>query len=88
MLRFIGQPFSEMKEMAGRLGIDIEEGENGECIFLIEDPNEGIDLKFTAEELIAIQLSNIKSIILNRCDQVDFSKVMMTIPSSFNDKQI
>ena len=33
LLRFIGQPFSEMEEMAERLGIDIEEGENGECIF-------------------------------------------------------
>ena len=86
--RFVGKTYEEMEEMAEKLGLTIEGGEDDECIFVIPDPDGGEeDLKFTAQELVAIELRYIKDIILERCANADFSKVVMTIPSSFNPKQ-
>ena len=85
--RFIGKEFSEMEETAERLGMMIEEGENGECIFIVPDPESEEDLRFTAEELVAIELRHIKEIICERCKDADFSKVVMTVPSSFQEQQ-
>ena len=88
--RFIGKPYSnDLEEMAETLGMNIEEGENGECIFVITDPeNDKEELRFTAEELVAIQLRHIKEIILKRCPNADFNKVVMSVPSAFEREQI
>ena len=87
--RFIGKDFIDMEEMAEKLGMNIEEGKNKECIFVIPDPeNEEEELRFTAEELVAIQLRHIKEIILQRCEKADFNKVVMTVPSSYTQKQV
>ena len=86
--RFVGKKFIDIEETANKLGMNIDEGENGECIFIIPDPETEEDLRFTAEELVAIQLRHIKEIILERCSNADFSRVVMSVPSSFNDNQI
>ena len=84
--RFIGEEYSdELAEMAEKLGMNIECGDNGECVFVINDENdEENELRFTAEELVSIQLKYIKDIILKRCSNANFSRVVMTVPSSFN----
>ena len=92
-MRFVGNNFDEMQYYADVyaevfaevLGMTIEKGENDECIFVIPDPYGDEDnLKFTAEELLAIQIRHIKSLILDQCSDADFSKVVIIVPSIFN----
>ena len=63
--RFIGQRFDDIPEdVRDGMNFEIREGEDEFCEILIPDPNNGEDLVFKPEELIAIQLAHVKQIIL------------------------
>ena len=87
--RFIGQRFDAIpKDVRDRMNYEIREGEDGFCEILIPDPNDGEDLVFKPEELIAIQLAHIKQIILQQIPNPDFDNVAISVPVTFTDVMI